>query len=50
MEPDEKEEQVEKDQPIEQAEEWAGREIPEDAQQITQAGPTHTNPNSSQEY
>lgn len=38
-----------KEQPIEQAEQWASRDIPNDAQQITQAGPTYTNPNASQE-
>lgn len=36
-------------QPLEQAEDWASRDIPNDAQQITQAGPTYTNPNESQE-
>ncbi len=34
--------------PLEQAEEWASRDIPDDAQQITQAGPTYTNPNESE--
>jgi hypothetical protein len=36
-------------QPIEQAEEWASRDIPDDAQNITQAGPTYTNPNADEE-
>lgn len=35
--------------PLEQAEEWASRDLPDNAQQITQAGPTYTNPNESQE-
>jgi hypothetical protein len=35
-------------QPIEQAEEWASRDIPADAQQITQPGPTFSNPNESE--
>jgi hypothetical protein len=36
-------------QPIEQAEDWASRDIPDDAQEITQAGPTYTNPNADEE-
>lgn len=35
--------------PLEQAEQWTSRDMPDDAQQITQAGPTYTNPNESQE-
>jgi hypothetical protein len=35
-------------QPLEQAEEWAGRDIPDDAGPITQPGPTMTNPNESE--
>jgi hypothetical protein len=38
-----------KEQPIEQAEPWASRDISDDSQQITQAGPTYLNPNASQE-
>lgn len=38
-----------KEQPLEQAEQWASRDIPNDAQQITQAGPTYVNFNASQE-
>ena len=37
-----------KEQPLEQAEQWASRDIPDDAQQITQAGPTYDNPNADQ--
>jgi hypothetical protein len=37
-------------QPLDQAEEWAGREIPSDAQQITQPGPTMVNPNADESY
>lgn len=37
-----------KKQPIEQAEEWAGRDIPDDAQQITQPGPAVVNPNADE--
>jgi hypothetical protein len=40
---------VDTTQPIEQAEEWANRDLPDDASPITQAGPTYTNPNESQE-
>jgi hypothetical protein len=36
-------------QPLEQAEVWADRDIPDDAQQITQAGPTYVNPNADEE-
>jgi len=36
-------------QPLEQAEQWADRDIPNDAQQITQAGPTYSNPNANEE-
>src|SRR6187402_669989 len=36
-------------QPIEQAEQWANRDMPGDAQEVTQAGPTYVNPNASQE-
>lgn len=39
-----------KSEPLAQAEEWASRDIPDDAQQITQAGPTYTNPNAGQEF
>jgi hypothetical protein len=35
-------------QPIEQAEDWASRDIPNDAEQITQPGPTYTNPNANE--
>jgi hypothetical protein len=35
-------------QPLEQAEQWASRDMPDDAQQVTQAGPTYTNPNADQ--
>lgn len=35
--------------PLEQAEEWAGRDMPDDAQVITQAGPTYSNPNADEE-
>jgi hypothetical protein len=35
-------------QPIEQAEVWAGRDIPDDAQQITQPGPAMENPNANE--
>lgn len=37
-----------KKKPIEQAEDWANRDIPDDAQQVTQAGPTYENPNSKE--
>lgn len=37
-------------QPIEQAEEWAGRELPGDASPITQPGPALVNPNADEEY
>lgn len=36
--------------PLELAEEWAGRDIPSDAQQITQPGSTMTNPNEDEHY
>lgn len=36
-------------QPIDQAQVWASRDIPNDAEQITQAGPTYINPNENQE-
>ncbi len=36
--------------PLEQAEECASRDMPDDAQQITHAGPTYTNPNSEEEF
>jgi hypothetical protein len=35
-------------QPLEQAEEWASRDMPDDAQEVTQAGPTYVNPNSEE--
>lgn len=35
-------------EPLKQAEQWASRDMPDDAQQITQAGPTYTNPNSEE--
>lgn len=34
--------------PLEQAEDWASRDMPDDAQQITQAGPTYSNPNAEE--
>lgn len=37
-----------KKQLLEQAEQWADRDMPNDAQQVTQAGPTYVNPNSDQ--
>lgn len=37
-----------KPETVEQAEEFASREIPSDAQQLTQPGPTYANPNSDQ--
>lgn len=37
-------------QPLAQAESWASRDMPDDAQQVTQAGPTYTNPNASEEF
>jgi hypothetical protein len=37
-------------QPIEQAEEWAGRDIPGDASPITQPGQPLTNPNADEEF
>lgn len=37
-------------QPIEQAEEWANREIPGDAEEITQPGPTVSNPNADETF
>lgn len=37
-------------QPIEQAEVWAGREIPNDAQQITQPGEPLINPNADESF
>lgn len=37
-------------QPIEQAEEWASRDISDDAQQITQPGEPLVNPNADEEY
>lgn len=37
-------------QPLEQAEEWAGRDIPNDAFPITQPGETYTNPNADEEF
>jgi hypothetical protein len=36
-------------EPLAQAEEWASRDMPDDAQQVTQAGPTYTNPNADEE-
>ena len=35
-------------QPLEQAEEWADRDIPDDAGPITQPGPTYGNPNEDE--
>ncbi len=35
-------------QPLEQAEQWAGRDLPNDAYPITQPGPTLTNPNQDE--
>jgi hypothetical protein len=37
-------------QPIEQAEDWASRDTPDDAQQITQPGEPLINPNADEEY
>jgi hypothetical protein len=37
-------------QPLEQAEEWAGREMPGDASPVTQPGPTMVNPNEDEHY
>jgi len=37
-----------KEQPLEQAEQWVSRDMPNDAQQITQAGPTFVNPNAGE--
>jgi hypothetical protein len=34
--------------PLDQAEEWANRDMPDDAQRITQAGPTYSNPNEDE--
>jgi hypothetical protein len=34
--------------PVQQAEQWASRDIPDDAQQVSQAGPTYVNPNSEE--
>lgn len=34
---------------VEQAEQWASRDIPDDAEQITQPGPTFINPNADEE-
>lgn len=34
---------------LEQAAEWADRDIPSDAQQLTQAGPTYPNPNKDEQ-
>lgn len=39
-----------KKQPISQAEEWAGRDMPESAYPITQPGETYTNPNENEEF
>lgn len=36
--------------PVEQEETWAGRDVPNDAQQITQAWPTYANPNADEEF
>ena len=36
-------------QPLEQAEQWANRDMPDDAQQVTQPGPTYVNPNANEE-
>jgi hypothetical protein len=37
-------------QPIEQAEEWAGRDIPDTAYPVTQPGETYVNPNANEEF
>lgn len=37
-------------QPLEQAEEWAGREMPGDASPVTQPGPAMVNPNEDEHY
>lgn len=37
-----------KKKPLEQAEKWADRGIPNNAQQITQPGPTYVNPNQNE--
>jgi len=37
-----------KKKPIKQAEVWANRDIPDDAQEISQPGPTYDNPNANE--
>ena len=37
-------------QPLEQAEQWANRDIPDDAYPITQPGPTLVNPNEDEKF
>lgn len=37
-----------KKQPIAQAEQWAGRDMPSDASPVTQPGATYTNPNADE--
>lgn len=36
--------------PLEQAEKWASRDIPDDAGPITQPGPTMVNPNADEQF
>jgi hypothetical protein len=37
-------------EPLAQAEEWAGRDMPGDASPVTQPGPAMTNPNADEEF
>lgn len=39
-----------KKEPLELAEEWANRDMSDDASPVTQPGPTYTNPNETQEF
>src|SRR5687768_3654811 len=39
-----------KQEPLAQAEEWASRDMPDDAQQVTQPGSTYSNPNEDQHF
>lgn len=39
-----------KKEPLEQAEQWAARDIPNDAAPITQPGETYVNPNAEEEF
>ncbi len=36
------------EQPFDRAEKWVSRDVPNDAQEITQAGPTYDNPNKDE--